>query len=225
MLRLRDLGTYPRRFEAFVNDRFGLRGALLRGRAAIAWYGLRTSPTDKLVRGRADWVFYTADESLEVHCGVRPLSPGALDAWTRMLRLRSQWLAGLGIEFVFALVPNKSHIYPEFMPRRLGPPRRTRLDQWVDHLRAVSELRILDLRAPLRAAKRDDRPALDDWGYARLGTHWSERGAFAGYRALMDPPGRGAISSCRGWRPATSALWPHRTRGSPGPRACTSRGS
>jgi hypothetical protein len=50
-------------------------------------------------------------------------------------------------------------------------------------MRAHSDLELLDLRPVLRAERRQDRG--DDLTYFPLGTHWTERGAFAGYSALV----------------------------------------
>lgn len=181
---LEALASFPERYEAYFDDHFGLRDRLLRARNALTWFAFGLSPTPLFVRGREGWIFYTEHRSIEVQRGLAPLAPAELEAWRRLLEGRRDWLAGHGIAYAFALVPNKAAVYPERLPPGLDPVGPSRLDQLVRHLAASSDVRVLDLRDALRAERASDRPDLGDFVYHPLGTHWTERGAFAGYRAL-----------------------------------------
>src|SRR5262249_2449817 len=52
------------------------------------------------------------------------------------------------------------------------------------YLRQHTQLELVDLRRPLREAKRQGRL------YFRRDTHWNDRGAFAGYQAIVAALGR-----------------------------------
>src|SRR5262245_58909489 len=100
-----------------------------------------------------------------------------------MLESQRDFLARRGIEYVFAIGPNKESIYPEQVPPRYNRVGPTRMDQLVAHLEAHSDFRILDLRPALRRARADDRP--DVHLYFELGTHWNGRGARAAAREMQ----------------------------------------
>jgi len=181
-LQLAALDTYPREIEAWYADHFGFRASLLRWHNAAKWFVLRTSPTDRLVQGKDDWMFVTGDRALEVYRGAAPFTDEELEGWRLSLEGRRDWLARRGARFVFALGPSKSAIYPEYLPDRVRAAGPTRMDQLCAYLAAHSDLEIADLRPALRARKVEDRPG--DYLYYPLGTHWTDRGSFAAYEAL-----------------------------------------
>jgi alginate O-acetyltransferase complex protein AlgJ len=176
--------AYPAAFEAWFNDHFGLRDKLVRWHNELDWYGFGISPTSKLVLGDDAWVYYADDKSLEVYRGAYPLSPNELEGWRRALTARRDWLAARKIRYLFAIVPNKDQVYPEHLPASLAKRGTTRSDQVIAYLRERSDLDVLDLRPALLAEKQNDREG--DYVYYRLGTHWTGRGAYAAYAALID---------------------------------------
>jgi len=83
------------------------------------------------------------------------------------------------------MVPNKSTIYPEYLPSGLHQIRpQSRLDQLLDYLRTRSTFRILDLRPALVAAKSGGRL------YHKTDSHWNDAGAFVAYRQILRELGR-----------------------------------
>lgn len=176
------LNEFPGRFEAFFNDHFGYRETLLHGlnRVRVDW--LKTSPSDHVVIGKRNWLFYTIEPVGGDYPTARPFTPEELERWRRLLEARRAWLADRGIAYLFVVAPDKQTVYPEKLPpsvrrRRQGP---SRLDQLVDYLNAHSDFPILDLREPLRQAKEKERV------YARTDSHWNGRGAYVGYRQIVD---------------------------------------
>jgi hypothetical protein len=176
--------AYPAGFEAWFNDHFGLRDKLVRWHNMLDWYGFGVSPTPKLVLGKGAWIYYADDKSLDVFRGAYPLSPNELEGWRGTLTARRDWLAARNIRYLFAIVPNKDQIYPEHLPSAFDERGATRSDQLIEYLRAGSDIDVLDLRPALLAEKQNDRD--DDHVYHRLGTHWTDRGAYAGYAALIE---------------------------------------
>ncbi|MDP6954986.1 MAG: hypothetical protein QF599_03340, partial [Planctomycetota bacterium] len=174
---------FPDQFEQHWSDTIGLRTDLLRLRARLLWYGLGVSPTPLLVRGRADWVFLTASQSLEVHRGLAPLSDIELEEWCFKLEERRDALAARGVSYLFAIAPNKNQVYGDFLPPSLTAVGSTRLDQLIAHLKEHSDFQLLDLRPALRAER--DRDEGTRYTYYPLGTHWTNRGAFAAHVELV----------------------------------------
>jgi hypothetical protein len=181
---LAELDTFSRRFEAWFQDHFGLRDRLLRAHQSFLLFVAGAPPAPTMVVGREGWLFFGAEDGVPVWRGLLPRSPAQLAAFQRSVEARRDWLRARGIEYVFAIAPNKEVIYPEFMPEqftRIGP---TRLDQVEGWMREHSDVRFVDLRAALVAEKAHD--SAGDYVYFPLGSHWTARGSFAGCNALLE---------------------------------------
>jgi hypothetical protein len=169
------------RFQSFFQDNFGLRTLLIRGHALLDAEVLHVSPSQTVLWGREGWLFYADDGAAEDIVADTPLTDEEMEVWRKTLVDDRDWLRRRGIEYVFALAPDKHVIYPEYLPpavRRLG--RETRMDQLAAYLRAHTDLVIVDLKTPLLQSKAEDRV------YDRTDTHWNRRGAYVGYRAIME---------------------------------------
>jgi alginate O-acetyltransferase complex protein AlgJ len=180
------LKALPPALESYWNDAFGFRRRLLRWNAT-AQYDLGVSGTAAVVIGERPWLFYAGEESIEQRRGLRRFSDTDLERWARQLEARRAWLSARGSHFLFVVVPEKQTIYPEALPDRYGPLARTPLDQLIDYLAAHSQVDVLDLRAPVRAARADGEV------YFHTDSHWNDRGAYAGYAAI--------VSRLHGWYP------------------------
>ncbi len=172
---------FPTRFEAFFNDQFGFRDALIQllSRAKVAWLGVSTST--KVTIGKDGWLYSSEFPDGSPSIAPRPFTADELRRWQRILENRRDWLAERGIQYWFVIAPNKESIYPEYLPKPC-PLRATgsRLDQLVIHLRNQSSIQVIDLREPLLQAKKSERV------FDRTDTHWNDRGAYAGYRAIIE---------------------------------------
>jgi hypothetical protein len=180
--KIRDVVSWPSRFEVYFEDHFALRGQLIDARAWLLWHGLGTSAADGVVAGRHDWLFYADDGGLDDWTQAKPFSEAELADWATTLLRRRAYLAKRGIAFVFVIAPDKQMIYTEFMP---GTVRRLRegfrADTLIAYMRRVApDFEILDLRPPLLAAKSTDLL------YHHYDTHWSDRGALVAYQAIVN---------------------------------------
>jgi hypothetical protein len=179
-LQVRNLRPFPERFEAFYRDRFGFRNDLIHWLyvAQARWLGISGSP--KVIVGRSGWLFY---DDVPVGCdrANRPLTPGQLSAWQRMLEARRDWLAERGIRFLFVIAPDKQSIYPEYLPQRLCSRHveGMRLHQFLEHMHQHSNVAVVDLRGPLREAKERERL------YHKTDSHWNDRGAFVASQTIV----------------------------------------
>ncbi|MBI5435083.1 MAG: hypothetical protein HZA52_19770 [Planctomycetes bacterium] len=186
---LATLLAFPASAERWWNDWFGLRDVLIGARNQLLWQVFELSPTDRMVRGRDGWLFYQGDdEVLQVDRGARPFSAEQLAAWTRVFEARRAWCDARGIQLVVAIVPSKACVYPERLPRgfeRIGPSRAA-------EVRAALGPRWdgvwLDLEALTARERELDTP--DDPSFAPFGTHWTDRTAFAAYRAIVEAVAR-----------------------------------
>ncbi len=175
-------GVWPRDFEAWHDDHFGLRTALVRTHNWLKLRVLHTSPSPRIVIGPTNWIF-AAGVDLEPWRGAVPFTQLELEAWRKCLEGRRRELEKRGIEYCFVLAPNKPAVYPEFLPAQIRKGGPSRTDQLIEYLAQHSSFRLIDLRAALLEEKRND--VGDDYTYFPLGTHWTDRGAGAGMRAIV----------------------------------------
>lgn len=173
------LAAFPQAFEAYFNDYFGLRNRLNRLHH-VAWYRLfNMSPSSIVVTGKDRSLFVIHE--LDNLRREKPLTNDQL-AWKAMvLKQRRDWLAAQGIKYLVVLVPNKATVYPELAPASVRPlyPKGP-AEQLKDHLKAYTDVEVIDLTSPLVAAKakRLTHPKLD--------AHWNEFGGYVGYRATVE---------------------------------------
>jgi hypothetical protein len=169
---------FPRKFEAYFDDRFGFRENLIYAHNYIKTEVLKASSSPSVVLGKENWL-YIADE--QRYNRSQPLTAAELENWKRLLECRQNWLKGQGIQYVFAIAPNKSTLYPEFLPDAANfVPPISRLDQLMGYLEKNSTVQILDLRKPLQQNKSTYRV------YQKTDTHWNEVGAFIASREIIN---------------------------------------
>jgi hypothetical protein len=189
----REAEEFPARFEAYFNDSFGLRPLLLRGMHRVKGRWLGVSTAANVLRGTDGWLYYTDRPAGTDYDAARPFTDEELWLWCRMLKDRRDWLASQSIRYLLFIPPDKQTVYPEHLPDALRPRTpQSRLDQLVNYLREHGGPEVLDVRAALLEAKRRERI------YHATDSHWNDRGAFVGYRAVA-----GVLS---GWFPAVQPL-------------------
>jgi hypothetical protein len=174
------LRALPDGFIRYFEDHFAFRARLVRWQATFRYERLDVSPTPAVIKGREGWLFYADDDAMADYSVERPFTPAELEDWRLALEHTRDWLAARGITFLFVIAPDKHVIYPEYMPatiRRLHG--QSRIDQLVTYLAARSDVKVVDPRAALLAAKAGERL------YQRTDTHWNDRGAFAAYQQIM----------------------------------------
>lgn len=169
---------FPRQFDAYYNDFFGFREGLITWNNYIVVTVFKNSPSPSVILGKKHpWLFYTGD----VAYYRSPLfQPQELEKLKIILEQRRDWLSSQGIQYIFLVAPNKSSVYPEYLPTAIRAlSSESRLDQLMDYLKQNSDLNIVDLRQEFREAKSSHRI------YAKTDTHWNELGAFYAYRAVI----------------------------------------
>jgi hypothetical protein len=188
---LRGLANYLSGWEAYYNDHFGCR------RALILWHGklllhLFEDDSHEVLVGRDGWLYFSSGRMIDHYRGDSQFSEAELQGWQKLLEQRRNWLARRHIKFIFVLAPNKESIYPEHLPDWLkNPGRSTKADQFFAYMRTHSSVSLLDLRPTLLAAKGSG-PL-----YMQTDTHWNELGAFLGCDQLVRLLADGKVSALK----------------------------
>jgi hypothetical protein len=90
-------------------------------------------------------------------------------------------LANEGKTLLLVIPPNKTTVYPEYMPQHIPVMGATsRLDQFAEYMRANGHVRIVDLRATLIRASNNQLT------YYRTDSHWNDLGAYYGYVDILN---------------------------------------
>lgn len=173
------LEAFPGKFEAWYNDHFGLRSALIRGMHLVHGHWLGADTAVHVIRGSDNWFYYTEKPAGTHYDAVRAFRPEELERWGRVLQKRHDWVARHGARYVVMIPPDKQTVYPEHYPSELRPRHVTRLDQLKDYLARHTTVPLIDLRQQLQEAKARERI------YHVTDSHWNDRGALIGYQALM----------------------------------------
>ena len=130
--------------------------------------------------GKDSWIFYTGGNSIQDYQKTDGLDKNTFTVLTGKLSQLSQKLKEEGKILLVVIPPNKSTIYPQYMPDEipvLGD--KSRLDQFVEQARLNDATNIIDLRPALLNASKMQNV------YFKVDTHWNDVGAYYGYREIL----------------------------------------
>lgn len=171
----------PERINAWLDDMAPLREGLVTLHNRLK-FTLGIAPNGKVVLGRDGWLFYGENAERDDVRRIARLTAAQKERWLAYLNRLSDETARRGATFLLVIAPDKSSVYPEFLPAALrdrSGPRR--LDDLLAFLRARGcRAKVLDLRDELRARKGGE-PL-----YFRTDTHWNERGAVLAADAIRE---------------------------------------
>jgi alginate O-acetyltransferase complex protein AlgJ len=170
-------GGWERDAEREIADAFPLRKQLIQSYGFVKYSWLGDVANTKVIRGRDGWFYYGDTERIYLTDPSRP-SDAVLAHVADEYAARAAWCARHGIRYVFVLAPNKSTIYPQFLPPDIVPVKPSAADRLLPLMRARG-VRAVDVRAALIAAAKHG-PV-----YSKGDTHWNQPGAYIAYRAVV----------------------------------------
>ena len=178
------LAAWPAAFTSYYADHFAFRSPLVRAQARFRVQVLRSSPTPDVILGKNGWLFYGTDGAAEDYSRQPPVHRRRARGVARHAAAHTGLAPQQGIDYVFAVAPDKHVIYPEFMPDGIHQGlSHSRVEQLMAHLRAHSTVRVADLRPPVEAARDAGRL------FHVTDTHWNDLGAFVAYRQVIEQLG------------------------------------
>ncbi|MCX7087636.1 MAG: hypothetical protein NTV00_06220 [Methylococcales bacterium] len=176
---------FPAKLEQYIDDHFGLRPVFL-----WLYHQLKNAINDSsskiVIHGKNDWLFY--DQEIDSYRHISKYTEAQLIKFAETIEYRRLWLKSRGIDYVIIIAPNKSSIYPEYMPDYLNKIQpESALDQLLSYAKQHINVPILDLRSNLNQAKSQGLL------YYKYDTHWNIFGGniaqyqIAQYLAKMYP--------------------------------------
>lgn len=193
---------FPDKFEQFYNDRIPFRNQLISLINGIGYFAFKDTTGNQVMIGKDGWLFIEdpmQGNAKANYLGEDLMNEDELRTLADNLLRNEQILKDSGIEFVIFVSPNKSRVYPEYMPEYMGgPAEEYQLKQILDYLRENTDLRIVydfddimvgkDKLKGKRAGELDvENP--DIHVYNKVDTHWNNVGAYIGAAALLEELG------------------------------------
>lgn len=162
-------------FDNWWSEHFPLRSYLVGTYDQIISSIFRASGNDQVIHGKAGWYYF--QPTLKDYLNTPYLTANDTARIGEVFRIQHDVLENNGIDSLIVFVPNKSTIYPEYMPdyyRPLiadGPYERM--------LGAIPEA--LDLKPLLSKAKSDYEYLI----YHKEDSHWTKLGAYLAYQEII----------------------------------------
>ncbi len=167
--------------EKYYNDHFGFRKTLLRWEHKWKRGLFKESSVTEAMIGRNGWLYLARGGMVDNMLGNLSYSDAQLAAWRKVFQTRRDWCAARGIAYQLVIAAEKHSVYPEHLPTWIPEDRKNdQISQLVAYLQTNSNVPVLDLRAPLRAAKKNQLT------FHVTDTHWNDYGAFIGYEAILN---------------------------------------
>ena len=187
---------YPKEFEAYFKDHYGLRHELVDANKSIKLKLFNKSPIFNIVRGSEGWLFAKNAGMVEDYIGKIQLPENAIQQWQQHLVDKELWLENLGAEYLLVPVPNKMTIYSEYLPNHIQRhSSETMLDKLISSLDKQDQFNAyMSLEPLLRTQKNTALETLKKLAnsdqieklYFKKDTHWTSFGSFLSYQHIMN---------------------------------------
>jgi hypothetical protein len=140
---------------------------------------LNKAISNKAVIAKDGWLFYSERDALKNPDELPAFGEAEATAWLTPMLDYKRLIERHGGELVIVLVPEKHHVYSEYLPSRYQYSRDGRRADVVESLADRSGVTVINLLNSMLAEK--------DFGklYLKSDSHWTQRGAYIAYRELI----------------------------------------
>ena len=177
------LTTYFASINAYVNDHFGYREALIKLHQNIK-YSLNESPVKNVVRGSNDWLFYKIyDPLMSDHLWSKEKIKSKLTERANYIKRNYDEFKNQGIAYQHIVIPNKMSLYPEYLPKLYAlTDINATYDFFREQLSDTQKVTGFDAIDILNSKKVND---LGFDLYYKNDTHWNPLGAYYVYQEVV----------------------------------------
>ena len=175
------LNTFPKQFEDYVDDHFGFRSQIVKKHNYTLCKIFKVSPSNMVTIGSDNWYFFNGDAAMLDYLGKIKYTDEQLAKTSRLLEDREEWLASLGIKYLFLPIPNKEPIYEEHLPYALQANRgKSKYEQIVGFAKQHSSFKnYIDVQQLLLDHKSENQL------YLKTDSHWNHDGAYIVYQEII----------------------------------------
>lgn len=174
------LKAFPKAFNQYYADHFGLRDLLITGYKKLK-FNLEDSASEDVIIGKNDWLFLgplkpskkkPSDDPIGDFRNINNYSEAELQSAIEYFNILNLWLEKQDIKFLFMIAPNKHTIYEENLPTYITKTsNQSATDQLITKLRELTNITVIDVREALLAKKVTHQL------YYKIDTHWNHYGA------------------------------------------------
>lgn len=173
------LDQLPDALSDFANDHFGLRNTFIHG------YNNFYQDVLKMKRGRVSegldgWFFL--DDNVKDYMGFRTFTQEQITLITTTITKRYEWIKQHNIPFLMVIPPDKIHVHGDMLPDTVPSPDA--VSRWMQIKAALPPLDELNT-VYLKDALVESRSEAGNL-YYRNDTHWNYKGAYIGYRVILE---------------------------------------
>ena len=169
-------------FNSWLNDNIGFRDTLMSLNTKIQYTLFDKINSNDVISGKNGWLFYQGEGGISIndYQAKTLYTEKQLKKILNNVTELQKWCDDNGMEFVLMLMPNKEHIYREYMPDGIEEVHEEKnIDLVVDYIRENSDIKVVYPKEELLKAKEKYDV------YYKYDTHWNDLGAYEGYKALM----------------------------------------
>ena len=179
--RVKEIRQWFKGVDAYFADHFPMRNSLVGFALAIHEDSYSSIDMNACIRGKDDWLFLgnSGAKCIDKLQGSISMTDSAVAKQTESFQHRAATAKELGADFFIFVGPNKSSIYPEFLPPVIVPSEKRFLGPLVDSL-AANQINIFDPTDHIHKGKNLGLL------YYRTDTHWNDLGAFLAYKAFLE---------------------------------------
>lgn len=175
-----DLLSFPKKFDAFFDDNYGMRKSLIAWHSALMDKVFDESPSSRVVVGQDGWYYFNNYNSILDAQGQASISADLIDRGVAHFAQNRKKVEDSGMDYLLVIAADKASVYPEFLPDYIKSSGPHRIDKFLTALtKKYPDFPVLDLRPILQKAKWKEKI------YHETDTHWNRRGAYYAYVEIM----------------------------------------
>ena len=164
----------------YLVDHISIRNRMIKFYNQLNIFIFRSSPVSiKAVVGKNGW-YFMAGEEIKTYNGTEPFTEKELEEFKNEMLRRKEIIEKNNARFLFAIVPNKSNIYPEFMPSHIIKANNKGYGKQLLEYLQQNNLPVIDLYTPLINAKKQHET------YYHTDNHWNDYGAFIASNEIIN---------------------------------------
>jgi alginate O-acetyltransferase complex protein AlgJ len=176
IFQIKKLESYPKSFDDYVNDNIPYREDILTLNSTMGFNFATKSSSRGAFEGLGG--FYFSQKYKSSFENKKLLNSTEVDSLRTMFSYRSQYLQKKDIPFYVVVIPVKSNVYPEMMPKTTyRRNNRSITDQFLEVLNEIDGIETIDLRKPFLENKKSTGIRT----FHKTDQHWNEYGAFLAY--------------------------------------------
>lgn len=174
--------NYTYQFDKWFSDHFGSRQILIGLYSKLKYKIDPIEQNPQVLFGDDDWLFYTADNSLDNFQNKTLFRYDELESASKYLSDIQQWATKNNKAFYYLIAPDKNKIYGEHITslKKIRPDEESRANQLVKYLRANTAINVI---YPYTTLLNNKEKGLL---YYKHDSHWNALGAYFVYREIIE---------------------------------------